>query len=276
MVSKLTAELSVIIPTKNNEKTIKTLLESIVNQGVQNIETIVIDNFSEDATVRIAEEYGANVLLAGPERCAQRNLGARVATGSTLLFLDSDMELSSGVLVKCLAEIKHIDSLSIREISISNNFWMRSRALERNVAYKTPFLLAARCIRKDVFFEVGGFDESITGIEDFDLQARIVAKGYSHSLIIEPIYHHEEDIGFLAYLKKRKKYSESYHIFKQKHPDQWSQLSSTRSRVRTLSEAIINNAGIKNVFFLLGLVFIRFCEYVVTVGMDISSMRIKK
>ena len=68
--------VSVIIPTKNSERTIRPCLESVCAQTYTNFEIVVVDNFSSDLTVRIAKEYADLVLLAGPERTSQVKLGA--------------------------------------------------------------------------------------------------------------------------------------------------------------------------------------------------------
>jgi len=81
--------VSVVITTKNEEKNIENCLQSIKGQTFRNIELIVVDNFSEDATVEIAKEYAAKVYSKGPERSSQRNYGAHVSSGEYLLYLDA-------------------------------------------------------------------------------------------------------------------------------------------------------------------------------------------
>ena len=48
---------SIILTTKNNERTIKKCLDSIVEQDYKDIEVIFVDNFSDDLTFEIAKEY---------------------------------------------------------------------------------------------------------------------------------------------------------------------------------------------------------------------------
>ena len=83
-------KLTVVIPTKNEEANIGTCLDAFAPfRGA--VEVIVVDNFSPDRTREIADKKGANVLLKGPERCAQRNRGWREATGDYVMFVDADM-----------------------------------------------------------------------------------------------------------------------------------------------------------------------------------------
>jgi len=58
-------KVSVVIPTYNSANTIGTCLESIENQTYEDIEIIVVDNFSTDETAEIAKEYGVLVENAG-------------------------------------------------------------------------------------------------------------------------------------------------------------------------------------------------------------------
>ena len=97
-------KITAIVPTKNSARTLATCLESLVNQTYGDTEVIVVDNQSDDDTVRIAEQLADVVIDQGPERCAQRNKGAEVATGDIVLFIDSDMVLEPDV----LSEIAHV------------------------------------------------------------------------------------------------------------------------------------------------------------------------
>lgn len=49
--------ISIILPTKNNEKTLNACLEAIATQSHKEIEVIFVDNFSEDSTKSIAESF---------------------------------------------------------------------------------------------------------------------------------------------------------------------------------------------------------------------------
>src|SRR3972149_5358449 len=82
--------VSVIIPTKDSENTIDLCLQSIKAQSYNNVELIVIDNYSRDRTKDIARGYGAKVYLKGPERCAQVNFGVLKASGKYVYRVDSD------------------------------------------------------------------------------------------------------------------------------------------------------------------------------------------
>ncbi|MFA7169501.1 MAG: glycosyltransferase [Candidatus Paceibacterota bacterium] len=84
--------LSIIIPTKNEEKYLPKLLESIRRQSFGDYEIIVADNNSQDRTREIAREFGATMVQGGLPG-AGRNHGAAEANGDIILFLDADTEL---------------------------------------------------------------------------------------------------------------------------------------------------------------------------------------
>jgi glycosyltransferase involved in cell wall biosynthesis len=56
-------KVSIIIPTFNNEKTIKKTIETIINQTYQNIEIIVSDNGSTDNTINIIKNFKKNIKI---------------------------------------------------------------------------------------------------------------------------------------------------------------------------------------------------------------------
>lgn len=85
-------EISVVIPTYNEEQTIADTLAHLqeVSEGLL-AEVIVVDGSSSDGTVQQAKKTGAQVVIS-PEkgRAAQMNYGARQATGDVFYFLHAD------------------------------------------------------------------------------------------------------------------------------------------------------------------------------------------
>ena len=79
--------ISVIIPTLNEENTIKGCLERL-----KNVEVIVVDGGSSDKTVEIAAKY-VKVVKCGEGRGKQMNFGAGISKGDVLLFLHADTKL---------------------------------------------------------------------------------------------------------------------------------------------------------------------------------------
>lgn len=200
--------VSIIIPTKNSSRTLASLLKSISKQKGPSIEIIVVDNYSSDQTREIALKWAAHILLARCERSKARNLGAKLARGDYLLFLDSDMELADNVVDSCfhIASNGKFGACIIREISTGEGYWAKVRSLERQTYEGGSLFETAMFFRKDVFISLGGFSENLVGFEDYDLQVRLektcVPIGYSST----PIFHNEGKLELGEHLMKKRYY----------------------------------------------------------------------
>ncbi|MBS1791178.1 MAG: TIGR04283 family arsenosugar biosynthesis glycosyltransferase [Acidobacteria bacterium] len=90
-------KISIIIPTLNEEATIRELAESL--EWLQGeCEVIVADGGSNDATVSLLRQCGLRLVKAARGRGCQMNAGAKLATGDTLLFLHADTRLPENAL----------------------------------------------------------------------------------------------------------------------------------------------------------------------------------
>lgn len=84
---------SVIIPVYNNEETLSRAIDSVLSQHYPAHEVIVVDDGSTDSTPAVAARYGGRIHYIRQDNAgvaAARNLGARVAQGDWLAFLDAD------------------------------------------------------------------------------------------------------------------------------------------------------------------------------------------
>ena len=91
--------ISVIIPTLNEEKALPSLLRALVQEDTDK-EIIVVDGGSHDNTIRLAQDYGAKVLISLPGRGAAINRGASEARGDLSPFLHADTLFPAGGLKK--------------------------------------------------------------------------------------------------------------------------------------------------------------------------------
>ncbi|MGD9129884.1 MAG: glycosyltransferase [Candidatus Woesebacteria bacterium] len=214
--------ISIIISTKNEEKNIANCLKSIQQQSYpQNkIEVIVVDNFSTDKTRQIAKKHAAQVYQKGPERAAQRNFGIKKAKGKYILFLDADMILSPKLMAKAAKKMetqknkknsKQLIALYINEKIKGSSFFNKIRNFERSF-YTATVVDCVRFIKRSAFVKAGGFDERLTGPEDWDLDKRIRDSGRVALLKAKDavIHHDETELSLSQYLKKKKYYSQSF------------------------------------------------------------------
>lgn len=217
-----TPNVSVIITTKNEAGNIDACLESINRQTYTDIEIIVVDNHSKDATKQIAKRFTQNIFDRGPERSAQRNYGAKLAKGRYLVFLDADMILTQNVVEECIHKMeknKTLKALVIPERSQGNGFWSKCKILERTYYEGVDWMEAARFYDTKTFLILGGFDEDLTGPEDFDLSQRVIARygPSSVSRITSYIYHNEGTIKLGDLLRKKYYYGRKMNRYMNKN-----------------------------------------------------------
>lgn len=210
--------VSVVITTKNSDKTLRKLLKSIKDQTYSNYEIILVDNNSNDDTIKIAKEYTKLVFNFGPERSAQRNFAASKAKGEYILVLDSDMVLTKNVIKECVEGIlsnNNIGGIIIPEKSFGNGFWSKAKVLEREINEGESYFEAARFFSKNIFWEFRGFDEDLTGPEDWDLSRRI-GKKYKIFRIDNCILHNEGMHTLKGLMLKKYYYGLSAYKYLQK------------------------------------------------------------
>src|SRR5947208_17148577 len=84
---------SIIMPVLNEEAVLEHQLAHLVRQcSHQDYEVLLVDGWSSDGTVTIAQRYG-RVLTAPRGRASQMNAGAAAASGDVLIFLHADTRL---------------------------------------------------------------------------------------------------------------------------------------------------------------------------------------
>lgn len=213
--------VSIIVTTKNEETVIERFCQSVVKQMYPRVELILVDNYSTDRTVEIVRQYTSKIFLKGPERSTQRNFGVEKSKGEYVLILDADMELNEKVVEECvrlLERDKNLAAAVIPEDSMAQTFWEKVKAFERSF-YKLEggeVAQAARFFRKEVFLQVGGYDETITGPEDWDLPETIKKSGFGIGKISAVIYHHEKIPSLWSLAKKKYYYGLKVHRYLKK------------------------------------------------------------
>ena|SRR3989344_1398393 len=219
---KIKEELvSIVIPVFNEEKVIERLLLSLKNQTYRNIEVIVVDDGSSDRTVEIASKYADKVYKRKhAERSVQRNFGVKKSKGKLLLFLDGDMKLSEDVVLSCVNLAKKdrkAGAIAIKEIPVASTFWEKVKAFERSFynIEGDDITDAARFFPKHVFNEIGGYDETITGPEDWDITDEVRRIGLRVRWVDAVIYHYERVPNPIILARKKYYYGlKSYRYFK--------------------------------------------------------------
>jgi glycosyltransferase involved in cell wall biosynthesis len=190
MFTVAATDISIIIPTLNEEKYLPRCLSSLINQSRKGIrEVIVVDGGSTDQTVEVARKYSDKVLVKqGQAVGASRNIGAGMAKGEILAFIDADTIAS----VDWLDEISrsfHDDPNAVGVTGPTLPYggtkldelayqvatgWAQRLSLKLGLPHVAGFNCA---YRKEAFWEAGGFDESREISEDVMLSLRIRHEG---------------------------------------------------------------------------------------------------
>lgn len=212
--------VSVVVTTRNSSDTLSDCLASIRRQTYDDIELVVVDNQSGDETKEIAGRFADIVLNAGPERSAQRNRGVAASSGEYVLIIDSDMILLPNVVAQCVALARSEDAVAIviPEQSIGEGFLARAKALERSCYLGDASIEAPRFFTRQAFDRYGGYDETLTGPEDWDLPARMRARERG-GRVEEMILHQESGLRLLPLLRKKYYYGKSAYRYAKRHPD---------------------------------------------------------
>lgn len=211
--------VSVIIATRNSHETLDACLVSVTKQTYRPIELIIVDRDSTDGTKLIAKFYTPKVYNYRPERSAQRNFGASQASGEYVFMVDSDMELTPGVVQDCMDMMWYRSAtrgIIIPEESFGRGFWARCKQLERSFYHNNNSIEAARFFPRAVFEQVGGYDESMVSGEDWDLSARVRNTGRIER-VTALIRHNEGHLKLIGSLRKKYYYAGLARTYLQKN-----------------------------------------------------------
>jgi Glycosyltransferases, probably involved in cell wall biogenesis len=201
---------SIIIPLYNKERYIKDALLSVLNQTYQEFEIIVVDDGSTDNSIqRVLEIKDERIRLckkANGGVSGARNYGIKCANYDFIALLDADDVWLSEYLMDMVSLIKEFPNAYL----YSSNFEKRQNGKIRqatnnlnrgyidnyfkSLKYGTIIWSSAVIIRKNVFDNVGFFNERISRGEDIDMWTRIAAKyqiAYSNNLNVKYLVHPE-------------------------------------------------------------------------------------
>jgi GT2 family glycosyltransferase len=110
-----------------------------------------------------------------------------------------------------LAAQPDVVALYIPEIVIGSGYWIRVRNFERGF-YDATVIDAVRVVRRAAFLAIGGFDLSLCGPEDWDLDRRLLEHG-TLRLIRAPLYHDEGAFNLRRYIRKKMYYARSFAAY---------------------------------------------------------------
>lgn len=187
--------ISVIIPVYNGGALFDRCLTALQQTLYQPWECIVVEDGSTDNTVEIAYQHGVR-LVSGLQRrlgpAQARNIGAQVAKGDILFFVDADVLVQPGTVGHVAATMQANPDLaacfgSYDDQPLAPNFLSQYRNLLHHYVHQTgnieasTFWSGCGAIRRPVFMALGGFNENLyerPSIEDIELGYRLQAAGH--------------------------------------------------------------------------------------------------
>ncbi len=188
-------KVSVIVPVRDEEHSIRELLDSLLQQTRPPDEIVITDGGSVDATPQIIEQYieqGAPVRLlrAGPALPGRgRNLGAAAAQFEWLAFTDAGIRLDRDWLESLIARAERGDALDVVYGAwepVTDTLFKKCAAIAyvppplamSDGVVARPRVIVSSLLRRDAWAAVDGFREDLRSAEDLLFMDRLEHAGY--------------------------------------------------------------------------------------------------
>ncbi len=193
--------VSVIIPTFNRAGMVREAVATALSQTYKNLEVVVVDDGSSDATGAALAPYASRIRVRRREArggvSAARNLGVAAARGEWLALLDSDDLWRPEKLARQMAYLQANPGMRLCQ---TDEIWVRrgvrvNKPLSHHKTGGRIFLPSLeRCcvspsaviLHRDLLAAHGGFDEALPAAEDYDLWLRLTWR-YEVGLVPEPL-----------------------------------------------------------------------------------------
>ena len=220
--------VSVVVRCYNEEKHIGRLLEGLLRQSLTDVEIIVVDSGSTDATLAIASRYPTKCVRIPKQDFSfgrSLNLGCSAASGDVIVavsahcypvypdwleqliapFLDTKVAMSYGK-----QRGNGLNKFSERQIYRQ---WFGE---ESNPAQQHPFANNANSAFRRDLWQSQPFDETLTGLEDLDWAHKVLRNGYRIAYVAEaPVIHVHEETWRQTYNRYRREAIAMRHILPQ-------------------------------------------------------------
>lgn len=225
--------VSVIMPVYNRIDTVKYAVDSVLEQSYKNIELIIIDDGSDDGSEELFENIeDERIVLLHNKSCKgvsnARNQGLTAARGKYIAYLDSDNIWDSryvAAMVGAFLKLPDAEALYSGQLLFKGKqkhpFAVRFGSFNRSLLTNRNYIdLNALCHTHDLYKRIGGFDETLIRLVDYDLIMRMAETEqiYSVPVLLSHYYYDKAQNtitntpGYTEYLEivrdKRKKGTE--------------------------------------------------------------------
>jgi glycosyltransferase involved in cell wall biosynthesis len=225
---------SIVIPALNEEQNLSRVLPVVTAQLGPNDEVIVVDNGSDDGTVRVARSLGARVVAESKRGRGQaRNAGFQHASGDFVVFLDADCLVKPNWLQNLLSPFQdplvgcvggeiinaYVDTPLARYLASKGH-------LSQMVTFAHPFMPYAQtgnvAFRRDVIRLIGVFDDLLEEGEDADICWRMqLESDYRIAFAPEACVEHCFDLSPGSFLRQKRRHAYGAVLLYKKYRSRW-------------------------------------------------------
>ena len=252
---------SIVVATKSRVRLLTELIESIDvarKNYPGDCEVLIVDDSvpeESEAVREVCGEYDCKYIFYENGVSAKRNYGVRQAKNDVILFLDSDCICTEHIIER-YAE-KYTDEKiaavagPLEFVGEDTRFWKAIEATPFLTCFYLPRFIpkvewgvtANFSVRRDVFLEVDGFDESFKrpAGEDVDLGMKICEKGYEINAAAEALVYHSKKtwIPVKAMFRRLNFYGTADCDLIRKHPDRGDLVLPKRSMLYIIYALLI-------------------------------------
>jgi O-antigen biosynthesis protein len=231
--------ISVIMPVHNRIDTVTIAINSVLEQSYTNFELIIVDDGSDDGTKELIDNLDdPRIKTINNESCRgvsnARNHGLKASKGKYIAYLDSDNLWDSRYLAAMVGAFIMLDDADavyggqlLFKGNKKNPFAVRFGSFNRSLLNNRNYIdLNALCHTRELYNRIGGFDESLVRLVDYDLILRMSenAQIYSVPVLLSHYYYDRAPNtitnipGYVEYLEiVRKKRSERLTKLNSRH-----------------------------------------------------------
>jgi len=210
--------VSVILPAYNDQGTVRSSVDSLLNQTYSRLEVILVNDESVDHTADILRSYCETdrrvkfLDIAHSGASGAKNEGYRKSTGDVIFFAEGDAVYTKEYVekaVQCLVNDASVGGVCIlggplveRETLITRSMQAEKLVMHRLISQGKIKPYYAWVFPREVLQKVGLYDTNLSQAEDRDLFNRVKRAGYRIGLVEGMMWYHRRNETTWQFVKK--------------------------------------------------------------------------